>query len=595
MERLLGIGVSPGVAAGRAVILTLRGQVLRFSVPSKRIDRELARLETSRTRSRQQLEAIRRRLSEGAGRELASLFDAQILMLDDPMWLTRATALIRGQRVNAEWAVQRVFDELSSVFDAVEDPYLRERGGELRDLVGRLLMNLRQGAAGPGDLFKELDEPCVLIADELAPSIAAQLDWSHIRAFATDAGGRTYHTAILARSLRVPAVVGTHDATQRIAPGTMVVIDGTEGSIVLDAPASRVAEIQGQARVRSEAPRDLASAHTVTADGVRICLEANIELLSDVTAAREQGAEGIGLYRSEFLLMDRTVEDVTEDAQYEVYGGMLEQMAPGPVTVRTFDIDEDQLATRQQNISLSPGWIDPGEHGRVRLGLRAIRLSLKRRELLRRQLRALLRAAHHGDLRIMFPFVSGVDEFREAKAVLAEAAAELAARGQRAPLVQVGVMIEVPSAAFTSDLLAQEADFLTIGTNDLIQCCLAVDRTDDRVSHLYEPLHPAILRLIRHVRRAAARQRRPLSVCGEMASDPVLLALLVGLGLTSFSMAPSAISAARHVLAEVNAGALRRVASHTLQLASVPEIKDYLLRTLGGMARGADTVSGRRP
>ena len=512
-------------------------------------------------------------------------------MLDDPMWLTRAVALVREQRVNAEWAVQRVFDDLSSVFDAVEDPYLRERGGELRDLVGRLLMNLRHGTASPGDLFTELDEPCVLIADELTPSMAAQLDWSHIRAFATDAGSRTYHTAILARSLRVPAVVGTHDATQRIAPGTMVVIDGTEGSIVLDPPASRVAEIQSQARVRSDAPREVARAQATTADGLRICLEANVELLSDVASAREQGAEGVGLYRSEFLLMDWAVEDVTEDAQYEVYGGMLEQMAPGSVTVRTFDIDEDQLTTRQQNIGSSPGWTEPAEHGRVRLGLRAIRLSLKRRELLRRQLRALLRAARHGDLRIMFPFVSGVDEFREAQVVLAEAAAELAARGERTRLVPVGVMIEVPSAAFTSDLLAREADFLTIGTNDLIQCCLAVDRTDDRVSHLYEPLHPAILRLIRQVRRAAARQHRPLSVCGEMASDPVLLALLVGLGLTSFSMAPSALAAARHVLAEINAGDLRRVASHVLGLPSVPEIKDYLLRTLGGIAKGATAGS----
>ena len=326
-----------------------------------------------------------------------------------------------------------------------------------------------------------------------------------------------------------------------------------------------------------------ASAQTTTADGVRISLEANVELLSDVAVARKQGAEGIGLYRSEFLLADRTVAELTEDVQYDVYRSLLEQMAPGPVTVRTFDIDEDQLASRQPSGALPPSWIEPIEHSRARLGLRAIRLSLKRRELLRQQLRALLRAARHGDLRIMFPFVSGVDEFREAKAVLAEAAAELESRGEQVRAVPVGVMIEVPSAAFTSDLLAKEADFLTIGTNDLIQCCLAVDRTDDRVSHLYEPLHPAILRLIRQVRRAAARQRRPLSVCGEMASDPVLLALLVGLGLSSFSMAPSAIPAARQILAEVNAGELRRVATHVLRLASVPEIEQYLLETLGGM------------
>lgn len=583
MQSLTGVGVSPGVAVGRAVVLTHRTQVLRFSIPSKHIDREVTRLGTARTRSRHQLEALRERLTAGAGPELASLFGAQILMLDDPMWLTRATTLIREQRVNVEWAVQCAFDELSSVFDTVEDPYLRERRGDFGDVVGRLRMNLRQGTADLGDLFKDFDEPCVLIADELMPSMAAQLDWSHIQGFATDAGSRTYHTAILARSLHVPAVVGLHDASHQIAPGALVVIDGTEGTIVLDPPASLIAEARAL-RAGGLAPQPKpASAQTTTADGVRISLEANVELLSDVAVARKQGAEGVGLYRSEFLLADRTVAELTEDVQYDVYRSLLDQMAPGPVTVRTFDIDEDQLASRQPSGALPPPWIEPIEHSRARLGLRAIRLSLKRRELLRQQLRALLRAARHGDLRVMFPFVSGVDEFREAKAVLAEAASELESRGEQVRAVPVGVMIEVPSAAFTSDLLAKEADFLTIGTNDLIQCCLAVDRTDDRVSHLYEPLHPAILRLIRQVRRAAARQRRPLSVCGEMASDPVLLALLVGLGLSSFSMAPSAIPAARQILAEVNAGELRRVATHVLRLASVPEIENYLLKTLGGM------------
>ena len=583
MQRLTGIGVSPGVVVGRAIVLTHRTQVLRFSVPSKRLEREVARLGTARTRSRHQLEALRGRLTAGAGRELASLFDAQILMLDDPMWVTRATALIREHRENAEWAVQCAFDELSSVFDTVEDPYLRERRGDLSDVVGRLRMNLRQGTVGLGDLFKEFDEPCLLIADELTPSMAAQLDWSHILGFATDAGSRTYHTAILARSLHVPAVVGLHDASQQIVPGTLVVIDGAEGVIVLDPPASLIAETQGRALGGLPTWPTPASAQAKTADGLRISLEANVELFSDVAAARAQGADGIGLYRSESLLADRTAPELTEEAQYDVYRSMLEQMAPKPVTVRTFDIDEDQLAIRQHSGALPRSWIEPTEHGRARLGLRAIRLSLKRRELLRQQLRALLRAARHGDLRIMFPFVSGVEELREAKAVLAEAAAELMSRGDQVSPVPVGVMIEVPSAAFTSDLLAREADFLTIGTNDLIQCCLAVDRTDDRVSHLYEPLHPAILRLIRQVRRAAARQRRPLSVCGEMASDPVLLALLVGLGLTSFSMAPSAISAARQILAEVNARELRRIATHVLGLASVPEIEEYLLKTLGGM------------
>jgi phosphotransferase system enzyme I (PtsI) len=589
VQRLEGIGVSPGVAAGRAVVLTHFTQVLRFSISAARVERELGRLEAARASSRQQLAAIRDRLTAGAGHELASLFDAQLLMLDDPMWLTQAVAMIREQRVNAEWAVQRVFDEISSVFNAVEDPYLRERQGDLSDLVGRLRMNLRHDASSPRDLFKDFDEPCILIADELTPSMAAQLDWSHIRAFATDAGSRTYHTAILARSLHVPAVVGLHDASRRVVPGALVVIDGAEGSLVLEAPASLVTEVQRQASTRPELRSTPAGEDTRTRDGVTIRLQANIELLSDVASARHHGADGVGLYRSEFLLMDRTPKELTEDVQFEVYRQMLERMAPAPVTVRTFDIDEDQLVARRHHAAHRPSWGEPAEHGRSRLGLRATRLALKRPELLRRQLRALLRAARHGDLRIMFPFISGVEEFREAKSVLADAAAELKKRGESVANVQVGVMIEVPSAAFTSDLLAREADFLTIGTNDLIQCCLAVDRTDDRVSHLYEPLHPSILRLIRMVRRAAARHGRAVSVCGEMASDPVLLALLVGMGLTSFSMAPLAIPTARQVLGEADATQLRRVAAHVLRLSSVPDIERYLLTTLGGVSVGSVT------
>lgn len=580
MERLTGVGVSPGVGAGRAVVMTLRTQVVRFSIPARRVAQELARLETARVRSREQLQAIKARLAAGAGRELAQLFDAQILMLEDPMWLTRAVDLVDTQHVNAEWAVQKVFDDLSALFDTVEDLYLQERRGELGDLVGRLRMNLRRDAAGPGDLFRDVDGPCVLVADELTPSIAAQLDWSQIQGFATDAGGRTYHTAILARSLGVPAVVGLRDASRRVAPGTLVVVDGSTGSVTLDAPASLVAEVQGQ-RGGPASPRASTAGGATTRDGVPIRLEANVELPGDVLAALEQGADGIGLYRSEFLLTGHSVEELGEDAQYDVYRDMLERMAPGPVTVRTFDIDADQLATRRD--APGPAWLEPAERGRPRLGLRAIRLTLVQRELLRCQLRALLRAANHGDLRVMFPFVSGVEELREARGVLAEAAAELRQRGLEPPAVRVGVMIEVPSAALTADLLAREADFLTIGTNDLIQCCLAVDRTDPRVSHLYEPLHPAILRLIRHVRRGAAHRRRALAVCGEMASDPLALALLVGMGLRSFSMAPSAIPAARQVLAEVRSDELRRVASHVVGLATASEIETALLAAFGGL------------
>ena len=581
MTRLTGIGVSPGVVAGRAVILIQRAQVLRYRISTARLEQETARLERARVRAREQLVEIRARVASRRGAEMAALFDAQLLMLDDPMLVPRAAALVRDERVNAEWAVQRLFHEFSTEFDEVADPYFRERKGDVADLVGRLTMNLRHGVATPRDLLREVDEASILVADELTPSLAAQVDWTRVRGFATDAGSRTYHTAILARSLDVPAVVGLHDASRLVQAGQFVVIDGDAGEIVVDpdeetlSRAARHVDDRRPAKGLEGEPRGPA----VTADGVRIHLEANIEFPDDLAAARYAGAEGIGLYRSEFLLAGGA-DAIGEEQQYEIYRGMLEGMAPGTVTVRTFDIDEEQLkrrAARQQ--PFAGGWVAESSRG-SRQGLRGLRLSLTRPELFQVQLRALLRAARHGSLRIMFPFVSGVDELRAGRRMVAEAAADLARRGEEVPPVPIGVMIEIPAAAYTADLLAREADFFTIGTNDLIQYCLAVDRADERVSALYAPLHPAILRVILMAQRAGARRRIPVSLCGEMASDPALVPLLVGLGLTGFSMTPGAIGLARQALADVRSDELRALARRILRLPTVDEIERELAATL---------------
>ena len=587
MRRLTGIGVSPGVVAGRAVILIQRAQVLRYQIAPARLERELARLEQSRMRAREQLVDIRARVARRRGPELASLFDAQLLMLDDPMLVPRAAAIIRLQRVNAEWAIQQVFHEFSAVFDEVADPYLRERKGDVSDLVGRLKMNLRHGVATTRDLLRQVEESSVLIADELTPSLAAQVDWTKIRGFATDAGSRTYHTAILARSLDVPAVVGLHNASRLIQAGQLVVIDGGGNEIVVDPDEEVLARVASSAVDRRPAGTAEPPRHgpVTTADGARIRLGANIEFPDDLAAARYAGAEGIGLYRSEFLLGGGSA-GVGENEQYEIYRAMLEGMAPGTVTIRTFDVDEDQLTRRSAQQSLAGGWIAP--EGRAsRQGLRGLRLSLTRPELFQVQLRALLRAARHGSLRIMFPFVSGVEQLREARRMIAEATAELARRGEPVPEVPVGVMIEIPAAAYTADLLAREVDFFTIGTNDLIQYCLAVDRADERVSRLYEPLHPAILRVIVMVRRAAGRRGIPVSLCGEMASDPALLTLLVGLGLTEFSMTPGAIGVARQVLGEVRRDDLRALARRVLLLPTAEEIDRELGATLDRLQVGS--------
>ena len=581
MKRLKGIGVSPGVVAGRAVLLIQRAHVLRYQIAPARLEHELQRLDESRAQSREQLIDIQARLAARRP-ELASLFDAQLLMLDDPMLLPRAADIVREQRVNAEWAVQQVFHEFGAVFAEFADPYLRERQGDVADLVGRLRMNLRKGVATPRDLLRELDESSVLIADELTPSIAAQVDWTKVRGFATDAGSRTYHTAILARSLEVPAVVGLHNASELVQAGQLIVIDGNASEVILDPTPEELARAAHHAD--DHRPAETVDAErrraAATSDGVRIRLDANIEFPDDLAAARYAGAEGIGLYRSEFLDTSG-VEDIRdEDRQYEIYRAMLEGMAPGSVTVRTFDIDEEQLATRLSRHPLTAGW-EPDEARASRQGLRGLRLSLTRPDLFRIQLRALLRAARHGTLRIMFPFVSSVEQIREARAMIVAATADLTRRGEQVPRVPIGVMIEIPAAAYTADLLAKEVDFFTIGTNDLIQYCLAVDRADERVSRLYEPLHPAILRMILMVRRAASRQRIPVSLCGEMASDPAVLTLLVGLGLTEYSMTPGAIPVAKQVLAELRSDELRALARRILKLATIDDIERALLTALG--------------
>ncbi|MGH7448153.1 MAG: phosphoenolpyruvate--protein phosphotransferase, partial [Longimicrobiales bacterium] len=388
------------------------------------------------------------------------------------------------------------------------------------------------------------------------------LDWSRLAALVTDGGSWTYHTAIIARSIRVPAVAGLHNASVVIPPGATVAVDGATGDVLIDPDEQALAQFATRRRRREAYEQSLDEYRrlaAVTEDGVAIRLEANIEAPDDAAPALERGAEGIGLFRSEFLLAGAGPAALTEEVQYASYRRLVESAGGGRVTVRTFDISEPQLRIEHAAI----------EGARAPLGLRGIRLSLALDEIFQAQLRALLRAAAHGPLRIMFPFVSGVDELRAARAAVDRAADSLRARGQTPTRVPIGVMIEVPSAALTADLLAKEADFFSIGTNDLIQYCLAVDRTDDRVSRLYEPLHPAILRMIRMVVRAGRRQRIPVAVCGEMASDPVLLTLLVGLGLTEFSMAASAIPVAKQAVRGLRAADARRVASRSL-LATTP-------------------------
>jgi len=580
--RLNGLGVSPGVGLGTAVVLRRASGNLGFRVPSRRVPREIERLQAAREASREQITHIKERIASGAGAEHAYLFDAQLLMLDDRMLIDRAIEIIGTSRVNAEAALQKTLDEISALFNSADDPYLRERRGDVSDVVGRLFGNLRAGEV-QADLFRELDGPLVLVADELTPSLIAQLDWHRLAALVSDEGSWTYHTAILARSIRIPAVAGLRNASAIIAPGSSVVVDGATGEVIVNPDDATMSQIRARERSRVAYEHSLDEFRRlpgVTADGVQIRLEANIESADDAQRAHERGADGIGLFRSEFLLAGGGQGALAEEAQYLAYSHLLRTAAPAAVTIRTFDVSETQLPIEHSGIDGS----------RSPLGLRGIRLSLAMDEIFQAQLRALLRAARHGSLRIMFPFVSSVDELRAAREAVATAAATLRGRGIEVPRVPTGVMIEVPSAALTADLLAAEADFFAIGTNDLIQYCLAVDRTDDRVSRLYEPLHPAILRMLRGVARAGKRRNIRVSVCGEMAADPVLLTLLVGLGLTEFSMAPSAIPLAKQVLRELNVVDAKRAAARALRAATAGDVERELIEFLA-----PPTVKHSRP
>jgi phosphoenolpyruvate-protein phosphotransferase (PTS system enzyme I) len=572
--RLNGQGVSPGIGIGRAIVVTRGTANLRFRIPERRIDGELARLDAARAQARIQIGHIKQRIAAAAGDEHAYLFDAQLLMLDDPMLVDRAAAIIRAELLNAESALQRALDEVSALFDQVDDRYLRERKGDVADVVGRLCMNLRADG-DPLDLFRDVDGPLVLVAEELSPSLIAQLDGERLAGFVTDAGSWTYHTAILARSMHIPAVAGLRHASGLIPPGALVAVDGSSGVVLVDPPPDVLAELEARSRKRRAYERSLdemGDLPAVTVDGTAIRIEANVELPEEAVRARERGAQGIGLYRSEFLLAATGAASLDEEAQYNVYRRLIEAMSGGPVTVRTFDVTEAQM-----------GLTHGTESTRSPLGLRGLRLSLSFDEMFQAQLRALLRAAAHGPLRIMFPFVTGVEELRAARTAVAQAREALRARGQSAPEVPIGVMIEVPSAALTIDLLAAEANFVSIGTNDLIQYCLAVDRTDDRVSGMYAPLHPAILRVLRHVLRGAKRGGLPVSVCGEMAADPVLLPLLAGLGLREFSMTPAAIPMAKQVVRGLRISDTIRLASRAMKAATSAEVEQVLAESLSAV------------
>ncbi|HEX8043784.1 phosphoenolpyruvate--protein phosphotransferase [Candidatus Deferrimicrobium sp.] len=562
MRVIKGIPASGGVAIGKGFFLNrILPRSVRSTVGREQVDEEVAAFQRAVARSREQILLIRDGVADSSS-EHHQILSVHLALLEDSMLVEETVRMIRENQFAADWAFNKVLQNLLETFHRIEDPYLRERGHDLRQIGHRVLENL---AGRPVDSVAAIRDPVVIVAHDLSPADTAQILKSPVLGFATDVGSRTSHTAITARSLGIPAVVGAEGATEEYRSAGMVIVDGEEGVVVFDPNEETIREYQDRRKAYAQRTRDLAKfarLPTVTRDGKTLLLLANIEFPEEADVALRSGAYGVGLYRTEFLFLNR--KDLpTEEEHFETYRKVAEKFVRHPVTIRTFDLGGDKFTSQ----------LELAEEMNPAMGLRAIRFCLKEKEIFKPQLRAILRASTYGKVRMMFPMISGVGELREAIAVVDEVRGEL--RRRRIPYdkeMPIGIMIEIPSAAIVADLLAREAGFFSIGTNDLIQYSLAIDRVNEHVSYLYEPLHPAILRMIRRVVEAGHDAGIPVSMCGEMAGEPFYSYALLGLGLDELSMNAAAIPRVKRILRKSVAYEAKEFAGALLLHATATEI-----------------------
>lgn len=565
---LSGIGVSRGVAIGR--VQHVQGADLDIperSIPAAEVDHEITRFYGAQRRAKEQLRQVRAQIPAGTPAEIAAFIDTHLLMIEDRSLTDAVIASIREQRCNAEIALVRQRDALIAVFDQMDDPYLKTRRDDIEHVTDRvlrvLLKNDRQlpmpGASG---------EASIVVADDITPADIILLGQQKVVAFITEYGGPLSHTAILARSMGIPAIVGLHNARRLLRDGEALIVDGEYGHAIVD-PDQRALDFFRKRQIRdAENKRKLARLKdepAISRDGVKITLLANIELPEEAAAAAEFGAEGVGLYRTEFLFMNRQTLP-NEEEQYAAYRKVVEAVQ-GQITIRTLDLGADKQVDSGRSLGPTPN--NPA------LGLRAIRLCLREPELFRGQVRALLRAAQYGQVKIMLPMISNVQEFRQAEQIIRDARLQLQREGKKlAREVEIGAMIEVPAAALASSILGRHARFFSIGTNDLIQYTLAIDRVDDEVNYLYDPLHPAVLQLIYQTIAAGGLNDIPVAMCGEMAGDAKFTRLLLGLGLTEFSMHPSSLLEVKRIIIESDISLLRDKAQRMLASTSQEEFRE---------------------
>ncbi len=574
---LSGIGVSPGIAIGRAFLLDRaklkpRGEKISSNQVVPEVERFLAAVDGARI----ELEQIKAKTLKNGSVEVAGqhnyIFDVHLLMLKDKMLIDDTVTLIKEKKINAEWALNLNSEKIVNFFKQMQDSYLRERQSDVAHVSELILRHLSKSEY---DSIEKISRGVIIVAHDLSPADTLQLDPNRVKAFVTDLGGRTSHTAIVARSIEIPAVVGSEHATEKINGGDRLIVDGIEGKVIVNPSRAQLVTYQ-EKRIQY----DQFQAHLIlnrdlpaeTTDGFRVALAGNIETPEETESIIAHGATNIGLYRTEFLFLNRN-NLPSEEEHFLTYKKVVESLPPeSKTTIRTFDLGADKIAESEQfhEDSVNPA-----------LGLRGIRLCLNHQEIFVTQIRGILRASHYGRLKIMLPMISGLKELRQAKAIIAEAKAGLEHEGVSFDHeIPVGIMIEVPSAAIISDQLAREVDFFSIGTNDLIQYTLALDRSNEHVSYLYEPLHPAILRLLHQIITNAKEAEIPVSICGEMAGEPLYTLILLGLGLDKLSMNAISIPHIKQIIRQSTFAEAREMLAQSLLMETAADVESYVAKEM---------------
>ncbi len=560
---LVGIAASPGIAISRSRLVNRnRMAIVERRILPAEVDLEIQSFHEALEKSRIQLREVKHQVDNPELVEHLYIIDTHLLILEDDMLIGGTEALVRDELINAEGALNRVLNKLRRMFESISDEYLRERRSDIDSIGDRLMRNLL-GAAR--ESLADLKEQVMVVAHDLSPADTVQMDKGMVAGFVTDIGGRTSHTAILARSLGIPAVVGLETVTSLVPDGTPMIIDGTTGTVILNPSTQTFREYLEKKQHYDYQESQLVKFRTLSAetrDGRTLKLRGNIDFVEEIPAAREQGAQGIGLFRTEFLFMTGDGPP-SEDEQFEIYRSAVEQMAPYPVTIRTLDVGGDKFA---------PG-LNLADEVNPAMGLRAVRFSLKEVTLFRTQLRAILRASAFGPIRVRFPMISGIAEVRACKQFLEREQQDLIAAGVTcAERIEVGVMIETPAAVLIADRIAREVDFFSVGTNDLIQYCLAIDRSNEHVAYLYEPMHPAVLQALLRICQAAHDAGIEVGMCGEMAGEDLYSLVLIALGFTELSMNAMSISRVKRIIREVTFAEVQQILATLMPLATAEEV-----------------------